>query len=62
MKYDEFKQLCKKSWENESVYFCVDRTKKTDQGRHRICKESKKTYTECTPEANSFHVFQTIYG
>ena len=43
MKYDEFKELCRKSWEEDYNYLCIDRSKKIDQGRYCICNESKKT-------------------
>ena len=28
----------------------MDRSKKKDQGRYCMCKKSKNTYIECTPE------------
>ena len=51
MSYDEFKQSCRKSWEEDYNYLCIDRSKKRDQGRYCICNESKNTYIECTPKA-----------
>ena len=48
MNYDEFKDLCRKSWEENYNYLFIDRFKKTDQGKYCICNESKKTYTEAT--------------
>ena len=54
MSYDEYKELCRKSWEEDEDYLCMDRSKKKDQGRYCICKESKNTYKECTPEAKPF--------
>ena len=39
---DKFKQLCKKAWEGEYKYLCIDRSKKRDQGRYCNCNESKK--------------------
>ena len=42
MNYDEFKELCRKSWEEDYNYLCIDRSKKRDQGRYCICNESKK--------------------
>ena len=39
MKYDEFKDLCRKSWEEDYNYLCSDRSKKRDQGRYCICNE-----------------------
>ena len=36
MKYDEFKQKSRDSWEEEYNYLCNDRSKKKDQGRYFI--------------------------
>ena len=46
MNYDEFKELCRKSWEEDYNYLCIDRFKKKGQGKYCICNESKKTYIE----------------
>ena len=54
MSYDEFKELCRKSWKEDYNYLCFDRSKKRDQGRDWICNESKNTFIECTPETKSF--------
>ena len=54
MSYDEFKELCRKSWEEDYNYLCIDRSKKKDQGRYCICNERKNTYIECTPETKHF--------
>ena len=43
MSYDDMTELCKKSWEEDYNYFCTDRSKKKEQGRHCICNESKST-------------------
>ena len=42
MNYDEFKDLCRKSWEEDYNYLYIDRSKKRDQGKYCICNESKK--------------------
>ena len=52
--YDEFKELCKKSWEEDYNYLYLDRFKKRDQGKYCICNESKKTYIEATPQTKPF--------
>ena len=49
-KYVDFKELCRKSWEEDYNYIRIDKFKKKDQGRYCICNESKKTYIECTPD------------
>ena len=50
MNYDEFKDLCRKSWEEDYNYLCIDRSKKRDRGKYCICNESKKTFIEATPQ------------
>ena len=54
MTYDEFKELCRKSWDEVYNYLCFDRSKKRDQGRYCICNESKRTYIEATPQTKPF--------
>ena len=54
MRYDEFEDLCRKSWEEDYNYLCIDRSKKKDRGRCCICNESKDTSIECTPETKPF--------
>ena len=54
MNNDEFKDLCRKSWEGNYNYLCIDRSKKRYQGRYCICNESKKTYIEATPQTKPF--------
>ena len=61
MNYVEFKELCKKSWEEDYNYLYIDRSKKRDQGKYCICNESKKTYIEATPQTKPFWLrFQTF--
>ena len=54
MNYDEFKELCRKSWDEDYNYLCIDRSKKRDQGKYCICNESKNTYLEATPQTKPF--------
>ena len=54
MNYDEFKELCRKSWEDDYNYLYIDRSKKRDQGKYCICNESKNTYLEATPQTKPF--------
>ena len=42
------------SWEDESNYLCIDRSKKREQGRYCNCNENRNTYTECFPETKLF--------
>ena len=52
--YDEFKQVFRKPWEEEYKQFCIDRSKKRDQGRFCNCIGSKNTYIEYVPQTKSF--------
>ena len=54
MSYDEFKELCRKSCEEDYNYLCIDRSKKKDQGKYCICNENKRTYIEGTPQTKPF--------
>ena len=54
MIYDEFKELCRKSCDEDYNYLCIDRSKKRDQGKYCICNESKRTYIEATPQTKPF--------
>ena len=54
MNDDEFKDLCRKSWEEDYNFPYIDRSKKIDQGRYCICDESKKTYIEASPQTKPF--------
>ena len=54
MNYDEFKDLCRKSWEEDYNYLYIDTSKKRGQGKYCICNESKRTYIEATPETKPF--------
>ena len=53
MKYDEFKEMCHKAWNEKFNYLCIDRTKKND-GKYLIFNESKTTYIYCIPESEPF--------
>ena len=55
MKYDEYKDLCRKSWEEDYNYLFIDRSKKRDEGKYCICNKSKKkTDIEATPQTKPF--------
>ena len=41
LSFDEFKDLCKKSWEEDCNYICIDRSNKRDQRRYCVYNESK---------------------
>ena len=52
--YDEYKELCRKSWDEDYNYLCIDRYKKRDQRIYCICNENKKTYREATHHTKTF--------
>ena len=41
MKYDEFKEVCHKAWDERFNYLCIDMTKNKNEGKYRIFNESK---------------------
>ena len=54
MKLEEWKQLCRKTWENDFEYQQIGRFAKVREGKYTIRKCNKTTYIECTPETNPF--------
>ena len=54
MKYDEFKQMCHKAWDEKYNYLYIDKTKNKNEGKYRIFNESKTTYIECICETEPF--------
>ena len=54
MKYDEFKEMCHKAWDEIFNYLCIDKTKNKNDGKYRIFNESKTIFNECIPETNPF--------
>ena len=54
MKYDEFKEMCHKAWNEEYNYLCIDTAKNKNEGKYCIFNESKTTYIECICETNPF--------
>ena len=59
MDYNEFKEICRKSWEEDYNYLYIDRSKKRDQGKYCICNESKRTHIEATLRQNLFKNMNT---
>ena len=51
---EEWKQLCRKAWENDYDYLQIDRFVKIGQGRYTIRNCNKNTYIECTAETKPF--------
>ena len=54
MSYDEIKELCKKSWDEDYNYLCIDRSKKEIKEGIIFVMKSKKTYIEATPQTMAF--------
>ena len=54
MKYDEFKEMCHKAWDEKYNYLCIDMTKNKNEGKYRIFNESKTTYIDCICETEPF--------
>ena len=54
MKYDEFKEMCHKAWDEKLNSLCIDMSKNKNEGKYRIFNESKTTYFECIPETEPF--------
>ena len=42
MNYDEFKELCRKSWDEDYNYLCIDRFKKRDRGNIVFVMKTEK--------------------
>ena len=53
MNLEEWKQLCRKAWENDYDYLQIDRSAKIGNGRYTI-RNCKNNYIECTPETKPF--------
>ena len=54
MKYDEFKEMCHKAWDERFNYLCIDMTKSKTEGKYRVFNEIKTSYIDCIPETNPF--------
>ena len=54
MNLEEWKQLCRKAWENDYDYLQIERFAKIGNGRYTIRNCNKNKYIECTPETKPF--------
>ena len=54
MKYDEFKEMCLKAWNEKYNYLCFDMTKNENEEICSIFNENKATYIECIRESGPF--------
>ena len=55
MNLQEWNQLCRKSWENDNVFYKY-RFDKMGEGKHTIRTCNRTIYIECTPETKPFWV------
>ena len=60
-KYDEFKEMCHKTWSERFNYLCIDMTKNKNEGNYRIFKECKTTYIERISESEPFFIRQMMF-
>ncbi len=61
MKYDEFKQMYHKAWDEKYNYLYIDMTKNKNEGKYRIFNESKPTYFECICETEAFYIYKIVF-
>ena len=54
MNYNEFKEMCQKTWDERFGYLCFDMTKNKNEGKFRIFNENQNTYIECICESEAF--------
>ena len=54
MNLEEWKQLCRRSWENDYDSLQIDRFATIGNGRYTIRNCNKNNYIECTPETKPF--------
>ena len=54
MNLEDWKQRCRKAWENDYEYLQIDRFAKKKKSRYTIRNCNKTTYIECIPVKKSF--------
>ena len=55
MNLEEWKEFCRRAWENDYEYLHIDRFAKIRKCRYTNGNCNKKTYIECTPEMKLFY-------
>ena len=60
MKYDEFKEMCRKAWSEEYKYLCIDMAKNKNESKYFILSESKNTYIECICKTQALKLFKSL--
>ena len=56
MNLEEWKQVCRKAWENDYDYIQLDRFCKIREGGYTIRNCNKDTYIEWSPDAKTFYL------
>ena len=54
IKYDEFKKMWHRTWDEKYNHLCIDMTKIKNEGKYCTFNESKTTYIECICETEAF--------
>ena len=62
MKYDDFKEMCHKTWSERFNYLCIDMAESKNEGKYRFFKELKTTYLECIPESELFYKINVVFN
>ena len=62
MNLEDWKQLCRKAWEDEYEYLQLDRFTKIGEGSKTTKNCNKTNYIECTPETNPLWLTKTLYS
>ena len=54
MNLEEWKEFCRKAWENDYDYLQLERFAKIGEGKYIIKNCNQTTRIECTPETKPF--------
>ena len=54
MKYDGFKGMCHKAWDEKYNYLCIDMTKNENGGKYRIFNEAEQHISNAFVKLNLF--------
>ena len=57
MKYDDFREMCRKTWSEKINHLCNDFTKNKNGGKYRVFNESKNTYFDYNCQTEAFQFF-----
>ena len=60
LKYDEFKEMCRKARSEGFNSLCIDMTKNKNEGKYRVFNKNKNTYIECTCDTKRFDYINVI--